>query len=75
VLCEVAARYGRPVFLTETSRGGPVEERLARLRESLELIDKLRTDGVPVVCRRGVSASLGQRGRSRHLAGRTGGAD
>ncbi len=44
-----AARYGLPVMITETSRGGPLEERRAWLRESLATVERLRADGVPLV--------------------------
>jgi beta-glucosidase len=44
-----AARYGLPVMITETSRGGPLEERRAWLRESLATVARLRADGVPLV--------------------------
>ncbi len=43
------ARYGLPLFVTETSRGGAVEERLAWLRESVALVHRLRDEGLPVV--------------------------
>jgi hypothetical protein len=49
VLREFADRYGRPVFLTETSRAGTVEERAAWLRDSVALLHRLRADGLPVV--------------------------
>ena len=49
VLREFAERYGRPVFLTETSRAGTVEERAAWLRDSVALLRRLRADGLPVV--------------------------
>jgi beta-glucosidase/6-phospho-beta-glucosidase/beta-galactosidase len=44
-----AARYGLPVMITETSRGGPLEERRAWLRQSLATVARLRADGVPLV--------------------------
>ena len=44
-----AARYGLPLMITETSRGGPLEERRAWLRESLATVELLRADGVPLV--------------------------
>ena len=44
-----AARYGLPVMITETSRGGPIEERRTWLRESLDCVEPLRADGVPLV--------------------------
>jgi len=42
-------RYGRPLFVTETSRNGTVDERLAWLRDSVALIHRLRAEGMPVV--------------------------
>lgn len=44
-----SARYGLPVMITETSRGGPLEERRAWLRESLDSVERLRAAGVPLV--------------------------
>lgn len=44
-----AERYERPVMVTETSRGGTVEERSAWLRDSLRCVEELRTEGVPLV--------------------------
>jgi beta-glucosidase len=44
-----AERYGRPVMVTETSRGGPESERRAWLDESLATVARLRQDGVPLV--------------------------
>jgi hypothetical protein len=45
----VAARYQYPLMLTETSRGGPLDERRAWLRESLETIERLCAEGMPIV--------------------------
>lgn len=42
-------RYGLPIVVTETSRGGPVKSRLAWLGESLEEVERLRAQGVPVL--------------------------
>jgi beta-glucosidase len=44
-----AERYSLPLMVTETSRGGPVEERLAWLEESLATTARLRDEGHPVV--------------------------
>lgn len=44
-----AGRYGRPVFITETSMTGTPEERIAWLDESLACIAELRGEGVDVV--------------------------
>ena len=41
-----AARYGLPVMITETSRGGPLEERRTWLRESLAASPALRAAGI-----------------------------
>ncbi|MEU9889417.1 family 1 glycosylhydrolase [Sphaerisporangium sp. NPDC051011] len=49
LLREFAARYGRPVFLTETSRAGTPEQRAGWLRDSIGLVHRLREEGVPVV--------------------------
>ena len=43
-----AARYDRPLMLTETSVDGPVERRLAWLDESLRACDALRGEGIPL---------------------------
>lgn len=42
-------RYGLPVAVTETSRGGSVESRVEWLEQSVAEIESLRADGVPVV--------------------------
>ncbi|WP_255953258.1 family 1 glycosylhydrolase [Streptomyces odontomachi] len=44
-----ATRYEQPLFLSETSRGGSVEERLAWLEESVALVHRLREEGMPLV--------------------------
>jgi beta-glucosidase len=44
-----AARYDRPLMITETSVDGPVERRLAWLEESLDACAALRAEGVPLV--------------------------
>jgi beta-glucosidase len=44
-----ASRYGAPVFLTETSIDGTVDERLRWLDESVALLARLRAGGVDVV--------------------------
>ena len=43
------ARYGKPVFVTETSVPGTPEDRIAWLRESLSMVHLLRGEGLPVV--------------------------
>lgn len=49
VVRTAASRYGRPVFLTETSAAGSVAERLEWLDLSLELIQRLRGEGIDLV--------------------------
>ncbi|WP_214106467.1 family 1 glycosylhydrolase [Acrocarpospora catenulata] len=49
LLHEFATRYGRPLFLTETSRAGTPEERITWLRDSVALIHRLREKGLPIV--------------------------
>jgi beta-glucosidase len=49
VLRQFQGRYRRPVFLTETSRAGSVEERRAWLHDSLGLMRRLRGEGFPLV--------------------------
>ncbi|MEU0348558.1 MULTISPECIES: family 1 glycosylhydrolase [unclassified Streptomyces] len=49
LLHRYAERYEQPLFLTETSRGGPVEERLAWLEESVDTVLRLRAEGMPLV--------------------------
>lgn len=49
VLSQFAARYGKPVFLTETGYTGSVAERIAWLRDSVEAVHQLRAEGVDVV--------------------------
>jgi beta-glucosidase len=49
VLTSYADRYGRPVFLTETSWAGTVAERLAWLDDSVACVRDLRASGVDVV--------------------------
>lgn len=44
-----ALRYGKPLMITETSRGGTVQERRAWLSESLISVARLRDAGVPVI--------------------------
>jgi beta-glucosidase len=44
-----AERYEQPLFVTETSRGGPADERLAWLEESVQTVQRLRTEGMPVI--------------------------
>ncbi len=44
-----AERYGRPVFVTETSIAGSVDDRVAWLDESVGAITRLRAEGVDVV--------------------------
>ena len=43
------ARYGKPIFWTETSVPGTVEDRLRWLEASLELVYRLRSEGIPLV--------------------------
>jgi beta-galactosidase/beta-glucuronidase len=43
------ARYERPIFWTETSLSGPVEDRLRWLEDSLGLVHRLRSEGLPLV--------------------------
>lgn len=49
VLRTFAARYGKPVFLTETSYTGTVEERISWLDASVAAVHELRAEGVDVV--------------------------
>jgi beta-glucosidase/6-phospho-beta-glucosidase/beta-galactosidase len=42
-------RYGLPLAVTETSRGGSVESRVEWLGESLAEVDALRAEGLPIV--------------------------
>lgn len=44
-----ARRYSLPLMVTETSRGGPVEERREWMRQSLATVAHLRAEGVPVL--------------------------
>lgn len=43
------ARYERPIFITETSVPGPPGDRIEWLDESLEMVRRLRDEGLPVV--------------------------
>ena len=43
------ACYGKPIFWTETSVPGTVEDRLRWLEDSLELVHRLRSEGLPLV--------------------------
>jgi beta-glucosidase len=43
------ARYDKPIFWTETSVSGPVEDRLRWLEDSLGLVHRLRSEGLPLV--------------------------
>jgi beta-glucosidase len=45
----IHARYEKPIFLTETSVSGRVEDRLRWLQDSLETVYALRSEGVPLV--------------------------
>jgi arabinogalactan endo-1,4-beta-galactosidase len=49
VLRSFAERYGKPVFLTETSYTGTVDERIAWMEESVAAVHDLRAQGVDVV--------------------------
>jgi beta-glucosidase len=42
-------RYGKPIFWTETSVPGMVEDRLRWLEDSLQLVHRLRAEGLPLV--------------------------
>jgi beta-glucosidase len=42
-------RYEKPIFWTETSLGGSVEDRLLWLEDSLELVHRLHYEGLPLV--------------------------
>jgi beta-glucosidase len=44
-----ADRYGAPVMLTETCVTGSVEERIAWLDASVDLVERMRAEGTPVV--------------------------
>lgn len=44
-----SGRYGRPIFVTETSMAGSVEARLGWLEDSVALVRRLRDEGVAVV--------------------------
>lgn len=43
-----SARYGLPLAITETSRGGSVESRVEWLGESIAEVDALRAEGHPI---------------------------
>jgi beta-glucosidase/6-phospho-beta-glucosidase/beta-galactosidase len=43
------ARYGKPIFWTETSLAGAVQGRLEWLRDSIDLVHRLRNEGLPIV--------------------------
>jgi beta-glucosidase/6-phospho-beta-glucosidase/beta-galactosidase len=43
------ARYGKPIFWTETSVPGTVEARVRWLEDSLALVHRLRSEGIPLV--------------------------
>lgn len=49
VLRGFADRYGKPVFLTETSLPGPIEGRVQWIDESVDCVLKLRAEGMNVV--------------------------
>jgi Beta-glucosidase/6-phospho-beta-glucosidase/beta-galactosidase len=49
LLREFAGRYARPLFVTETSRAGTAEQRVAWLRDSVALVHRLRAERVPIV--------------------------
>jgi beta-glucosidase len=42
-------RYGKPIFWTETSLSGSADDRLLWLEDSLELVRRLRYEGLPLV--------------------------
>ena len=43
------SRYDKPIFWTETSVTGTVEDRLRWLEDSLGLVTRLRSEGLPLV--------------------------
>lgn len=43
------ARYGKPLFVTETSVGGSIALRSSWLHESVALVERLRAEGLPVL--------------------------
>ena len=43
------ARYGKPIYWTETSVTGTVEDRMRWLEDSLALVHRLRAGGLPLV--------------------------
>ncbi len=49
VITSFAERYGKPVFLTETSYTGTVQERISWMDQSVAAVNELRGDGVDVV--------------------------
>jgi beta-glucosidase len=49
LLTAYAARYPQPLFLTETSRGAPVAERMAWLEQSVQTVHRLRAEGMPLI--------------------------
>lgn len=49
VLRTFAARYDKPVFLTETGYTGTVDERITWLDASVAAVEELRTEGVDIV--------------------------
>lgn len=49
VLTSFAARYGKPVFLSETSYTGTVEERISWMDESVAAVEELRAEGIDVI--------------------------
>lgn len=49
VLNLFAERYSLPVYLTETSWPGPVNERIEWLRDSVQAVDELRASGMNLI--------------------------
>ncbi|SDY83098.1 family 1 glycosylhydrolase [Herbiconiux ginsengi] len=49
VLTSFAARYGKPVYLTETSYTGTVEQRISWMEASVAAVHDLRAAGVDVI--------------------------
>lgn len=49
VIRDYAARYAVPVYVSETSLNGPVEERRRWLADSLAVVRRLAAEGLPVV--------------------------
>jgi beta-glucosidase/6-phospho-beta-glucosidase/beta-galactosidase len=48
-VCDFAARYGRPVFISETSMNGTLAQRGQWLAESIQAVSVIRAQQVPLV--------------------------